>query len=274
VLSLVMITVYFRESASGPLHDVQAVGATALRPFEVVAERVARPFRDAAAWVDGYLDAKAENDDLKRENAELRRQVIQNESALQENVHLSSALDYVKSDRFPTGFGAVTTQVIAHPPSRWEQHVTIAAGSNDGIRDDDAVVTPEGLVGRVTLVTPSASRVTLLTDETSAVAADDLVSGATGVIRHGQGETLVLDRVSKEENVDDGDPIITAGRLEGDDRLRSIYPRGIPIGRIVSHGQRDTDLFQQVQVEPFVDFSSLDSVIVLVPKSRGAKVVR
>jgi cell shape-determining protein MreC len=67
--------------------------------------------------------------------------------------------------------------------------------------------------------------------------------------------------------VNEGDPIITAGSPP-DSELPSIYPRGIQIGLVTGVGQKDTDLYKQIQVQPFVDFSSLRSVLVLVPKTR------
>jgi len=108
--------------------------------------------------------------------------------------------------------------------------------------------------------------VTLLTDETSAVSALDLRTNAAGIVRHGiaGGEALVLDRVTKEDVVRAGDVVITAGWRSG--RLASIYPRGIPIGIVTSVGQLDTDIYKRIEVDPFVDFSSLDSVLVLEEK--------
>jgi rod shape-determining protein MreC len=82
-------------------------------------------------------------------------------------------------------------------------------------------------------------------------------------VRHGQaGDALVLDRVRKDAVVSVGDEIITAGWRSG--QLASLYPKGIPIGRVTYVGQLDTDLYQQVQIRSDVDFSSLDSVLVLV----------
>ena len=83
LLSLALITVSFRESSDGPLHDAQGAVASVLQPFEVAAERVARPFRDAYGWTKDLFDARSENEKLRAENEQLRQQVIQNESALQ-----------------------------------------------------------------------------------------------------------------------------------------------------------------------------------------------
>jgi rod shape-determining protein MreC len=75
--------------------------------------------------------------------------------------------------------------------------------------------------------------------------------------------------VTKDKVVDRGDTIITAGWKSG--KLASLYPRGIPIGVVTSVGELDTDIYKQIQVDPFVDFSSLDSVLVLVSKEKAKK---
>ena len=263
VLSLALITGSFREQSDGPLHDAQGAVASVLQPLEVAVERVARPFRDAYAWTKGLFDARAENEKLRAENEQLRQQVIQNESALQQNVHLKALLDYRSSPAFPVDYEGVPAEVISQPSDSFDQTIVVSAGSDAGVVPDAPVVTADGLVGTVTRVTESAARVRLLTDESSAVSALDLRTGASGIIRHGpSGESLVLDRVSKREVINEGDEIITAGWRFG--QLASLYPKGIPIGRVTFVGRLNTDLYQQVLVVSDVDFSALDSVIVLV----------
>ena len=130
-------------------------------------------------------------------------------------------------------------------------------------------MTADGLVGLVTRVTAGTARIQLLTDEEAAVSAVDLRTGAPGIVLHARGtrETLVLDRVRKQDVVRVGDEVVTSGWRAGP--LSSLYPKGIPIGKVTSIGQTDTDLFQQVQVDSFVDFGTLDAVLVLVPKERS-----
>ena len=88
------------------------------------------------------------------------------------------------------------------------------------------------------------------------------------MIKRGGGgsDVLILDRVSKNENVNVGDTIITAGTLGGPGALPSMFPRGIPVGSVTSRSNNDVNAFKNIQVSPLVDFSSLQSVIVLVPE--------
>ncbi|MGH3073037.1 MAG: rod shape-determining protein MreC, partial [Gaiellaceae bacterium] len=105
----------------------------------------------------------------------------------------------------------------------------------------------------------------LLTDESSAVSAVDLRTRAAGIVLNNpSGDTLVLDRVHKKEVVQVGDEIVTAGWSSGG--LASLYPKGIPIGRVSFVGGLSSDLWQQVLVVSDVDFTGLDAVLVLVPR--------
>jgi rod shape-determining protein MreC len=200
---------------------------------------------------------------------ELRQRAIQSEFALQENIYLRRLLDYSDGPRFPADFDPVVAEVIGRPAGAFTQAIVIAVGSKNHVRANDPVVTADGLVGVVTRVTSGTARVQLLTDEEAAASAIDIRTGATGIVRHARGtrETLVLDRVRKQEVVRAGNEIVTAGWRAG--ALSSLYPKGIPIGKVTSVGQTDTDLFQQVQVDPYVDFGSLDAVLVLVPTERS-----
>ena len=264
LLSLALITASFRERPDGPLHDAQGAVAGALQPLEVAIERVARPFRDAYGWTKDLLNARSENEELRAENERLKQQVINNESALQENPRLKSLLHYRNSPAFPREYDGVAAEVISQPSRAFDQTIVVSAGSIDGITVDAPVVTGDGLVGTVTRVTEIAARVRLLTDESSAVSALDLTTGATGIVEHGQsGDSLVLSRVSKKEVVHEGDEIITAGTRSGE--LASRYPKGIMIGHVTFVGQLNTDLYLQVLVVSDVDFSALDSVLVLRP---------
>ena len=269
VLSLAMLTLYFREADSGPMHGVQSAVASVLHPFQVGAERVARPFRDAYGWTAGLVNARSENEELRKDLQLLRLQAIQNQSAAQENVHLRKALRYVSGPSFPGGY--IVSRVTSHATGDWEQSLVISAGGRNGVGLDDPVVSSDGyLVGQVTKVTRTSSEVTLLTDSTSSVTAVDVATDTVGVLEIGEGpdRPFELNRVPKEKVVEEGDTISTAGRRFG--RLGSMFPQGIPIGSVNHASQVDIENFQQIQVDPFVDFSSLDILVVLVPKEQRA----
>jgi len=236
---------------------------------------VTRPFRDTVGWFRGLVDAKSENKKLRAQVEELRRQVILDESAVQQNVDLQNALDY-KGPPSIADYRKVNAAVLVNPQSAIDQSVTISAGSGQGVTVGSVVVEPAGgpaaggaLVGTVDKVAHNVARVMLLTDNQSAVTATDLTNPrVVGVVRRGSGssDVLILDRVPKKPYVRVGDTIITAGTL-GSGPLRSKYPHGIPIGTVTSESDNEANLFKSIQVRPLVDFSSIRSVIVLVPKA-------
>jgi rod shape-determining protein MreC len=264
--SLAMITVYFRESPNGVLHDSQSAASSVLRPFEIAATRVARPFEDAYGWTADIFHAKSENEKLRQEVKELRQRAIQASAAVEERNALRGLLKVNRSPAYEDlARTAVTAEVLSNPVSQFDQTMVIAAGRNEGIHVYDAVITDRGLVGQVSKALRDTALVTLLTDKDSAVTAKDNRTGAIGIVQHSQGpeDLLFLDRVGKNKVVDRGDLVVTAGKQSGK-RLSSFYPRGIPIGQVTRVGQTDVDSFQEVQVMPFVDFTSLDYVLVLV----------
>jgi rod shape-determining protein MreC len=272
VVSLAMLTLYFREADSGPMHSVQGAVASVLHPFQVGAERVARPFRDAYGWTAGLVHARSENERLREDLQRLRLQAIQNQSAAQENVDLRKALSYISGATFPQDYDGLVASVTSYATGEWEQSLVISAGGRNGVGLDDPVVSSDGyLVGQVTKVTRSSAEVTLLTDSTSSVTARDAATGTLGVLEIGEGpdRPFELNRVPKERVVREGDTIVTAGRRFG--RLGSMFPRNIPIGSVKGVNQVDIENFQQIQVDPFADFSSLDTLVVLVPKEQQVR---
>jgi rod shape-determining protein MreC len=192
----------------------------------------------------------------------MRARLIEIQTAQEEATLQSGIAAYIAGPSFPDDFEPVVARIIGRPPSPYQQEITISAGSDDGIAVNAPVVTEEGLVGLVTDVTDSQARITLLTDQSSAVSGVVLESGAAGVVRHGaSSSSLILDRVEKDEMVTEGNTVITSGWKT--DKFESLFPRGIPIGIVESVGQQDVDLFKRVQIAPLVDFDSLSMVIVL-----------
>ena len=265
LVSLAMITVYFREAPSGPLHDVQSAAATAMRPFEIGAQRISRPFRDAYGWAAALFHAKSENERLRDELDDLRAQVIVTAELERQYNEIAALLKFRRGERFPQDFPrsrTVAASVLTNPAGEFEQKIIIAAGSADGVSLYDAVVNERGLVGHVSKVLGGQAEVTLLTDPESAVTARGVRRGAIGILKHGEGAALFLDRVPKQRRVDHGELVVTAGSGQGP--LGSFFPAGIPIGFVSSVGQTDVESFKDIQVRPFVNFADLDSVLILL----------
>jgi len=271
LLSLALLTVYFRESSSGPVHRLQGYGSQGTRPFQVVADRIAQPFQDAYHWAHDMRKTKKENEKLRAQLEKAQQTAAQYRNDAAKARGLQAVLRFEHSPRFPDDYDPVNAEVMTPASGPFEQAIVIAGGENREIRVDDTVINEDGLVGRISQVGPTTSKVALLSDPSFAVSALDLSSktDAQGIVRHPAtgSDVLMLDGVKVALTVEEGDSIVTSGWRRDD--LHSLYPAGITIGRITSYSQNDVNPDKQIQVEPSVDFSSLDAVIVLIPKTRG-----
>jgi rod shape-determining protein MreC len=126
----------------------------------------------------------------------------------------------------------------------------------------------------VTRVTGGTAEVTLITDASSAVSAQVMPAGAAGVVRPevGNPNDLLLDYLQKGRRVTEGTTVVTSGFTSS--RVESLFPRGIPIGRVTKVDLDEVDLFQRVHLKPFADLRQLDVVQVLTrrPQTERAQV--
>ncbi len=261
VISLLLISAHFTEARSGPLHAIQRVTATVLSPLEGVASAALKPGRDFVNWFDETFDARGDVDELRTENEELRAQLAEAQTAVGENEQFRALLDLGESEAL-AGYASVTGRVIARSPSTWFQTVTVNAGSGDGVEIDDPVVAGAGLVGRITEVTSGTAQVQLITDHRNAVSARVLPEGPQGIVEPvaGEPDDLTLDFVDNDQEIEEGQILVTAGWNDG--RIASTYPYGIEIGEVTETTLGEED-FQRITVEPYVDMRDLQYVQML-----------
>jgi rod shape-determining protein MreC len=262
VVSLILISISFSEAQSGPLHTMQRGISAVVSPIEEGAERALKPIRDLVNWFDETFDARGENEALRDEVAELRGELSQAQSAVGENEEFRKLLDLAPTPELG-GFDPVTGRVINRSPTVWYSTVTIDKGSSSGIAVNDPVINGDGLVGRVSEVTGGTAQVTLITDHRSAVSARLLPDGPSGVVEPevGDPDDLLLDFIDNDEQIKEGQELITAGWSNG--RISSAYPEGIPLGRVMDATIGEQGSFQEVHVRPFADIRNLDIVQVL-----------
>jgi rod shape-determining protein MreC len=257
LLSVALLTAYFRDANGGVVHGLQGAVLTVVSPLQDGTTRVTKPFRDAWNWVGGLFSAKSQNETLKQEVQQLRAGLAEQLTVQNENEQLRSMLQFDADHVFPKGVKMVTARVVGREASSWYSTATINAGSNEGVRLYDPVVNGQGLVGRVTEVYANASKVLLVTDQQSFVDAMILPGGAQGVATGSVTGDVTLQYVDKSEKVKVGQDVVTSG-MNG-----SIFARGIPIGQVVSVGSQEVALYQAVAIKPFVDFRALDLVQVV-----------
>ena len=259
LLSVGLLTLYFRESEGGYVHRAQDRGLSVLAPLQTGTARAIQPFRDGWNWVGDLFRAKSENTRLKKEVEVLQAGVANAQATQAENDQLRGLIQIRQqvASIYPKDLRFVTARVIARSTTAWYSTVTVDAGSQQGVKEYDAVVNGEGLVGRVTSVTTDASEVTLITDQSSFVDAAVLPERARGLLAGSVTGDLSLQYVDKSAKVEQGQFVVTSG-MKG-----SIFIPGIPIGTVESVAQQEVELYQSVSVRPLVDFHTLDLVMVV-----------
>ena len=265
ITSLVLLSAHFSEAESGPLHAIQRGVATVLSPLESVASEVLKPARDLVNWFDETFEARGENDQLREDLAAARAELAQAQDAVGQNEELQKMLDLndkIELAGFDPAYKPVAARIINRSPSVINATLGVNAGSGDGVEEDDPVISGDGLVGRVTEVTASTAQVQLITDPRNAVSARVLPDGPQGIVQPvaGDPDDLRLDFITNEQQVEEGQMLVTAGW--SNDEISSAYPYGIPIGDITETTLGEQD-FQRVTVQPFVDMRELQDVQVL-----------
>jgi len=194
---------------------------------------------------------RQENRDLKLQIERLRiEQVRLNQDA--EQARRLQALLGFKEQFISKTMGA---QVIGSSGSEQSRSIYIDKGSRDGVKQDMAVITADGVVGKVLRVFRTTSQVLLMNDQTSGVGSILEKSRLQGVLRGTALGEVVLEKVMSDETVQPGEKVVTSG---GD----QIFPKGLPVGTVtkVSPGP---ELFLNIRVRPAVDLSRLEEVLVI-----------
>jgi rod shape-determining protein MreC len=262
VCSLILLTAYFGEGAGSPLHSVQRGFLQVVSPIQDGASRALKPVRDLFGWFGDTLDAQDERDKLRKELEQTRRQAIANAAAAREVEQLRKLVG-LDRDLGIDQMDPVAARVITRSPTLWYSTVSINKGTGDGVRVDQPVINGDGLVGTVTSATGNAAIVTLITDHTSGVSAVVNESGVAGVVQPAVGNPndLLLEFIRRGDRIETGQTVVTAGSRS--QRYESLFPPGLPVGRVSKVDDTELDVYQRVHVKPFAQLRRLDVVQVL-----------
>jgi rod shape-determining protein MreC len=257
--SFALLTLTYGQGSNGLQRGVTAVFA----PISSVLDRALKPARDLINWVDETFDARGKNHDLEQELEVARKQAVGGKAALAENAELHKLLKFDRSGAIPAGTEPVTGRVIGLSPTVWFSDVMIDVGSGSGVVIGDPVVTGDGLIGHVSVVGGSTSKVTLITDHSSAVGVRVVPAGVQGVLKPTVGEPnrLVLGFLNSDKSIHKGEYVVTAGwHGEG---IESRFPPNIPVGEVVKATLVEQEAQERSVVRPFADLRNLDTVQVL-----------
>jgi len=255
LVSIVFLSLYFRENRQGILHRAQSAGLAVVSPIQRVVSAVISPFSRSWRFLSEIGHLSSENVDLGRENARLRQQLVDRNELQAENERLRALVEWKKQAPFET----VAATVVGRPPSNWEHTVIINAGTGSGVELGMPVVVDDGLVGQIARVSPWSSEVQLVIDQRSGVGALVQTTRESGVLQGSVNGKLRLDFIAKTSKARVGDVIITSG-------FGGVFPKGIFIGTVESVREPSYALFKEIDVHSEVDFSRLEDVLVITDK--------
>lgn len=212
-------------------------------------------FSGVGSLWSGYVDLRGvreRNAALAAENAALLAEIEAARALTAENDRLR-----IQNDLRPRlKYSSVAAEVVARDASAWFKVITINKGSQAGVKPNQPVITPNGLVGRVTSVGLYAANVQLITDEHAGVGGQLTASRAFGELK-GKGDGRCrLKSISSLETVSVGEPILTSG-------LDRIYPAAILIGYVETFTPGGGAIPQEITVRPAADLDRVEHVLVL-----------
>jgi len=235
--------------------DVFAVVTTPIQTGLAKASRAT--FGLWATYLD-WKNVRAENRRLRGEVQELRVQGLRVVETDDENRRLRRLL--ALQEHLP--LTTLSGEIIAREWGGWIRSLTVNRGRGDNVPRLTAVISPNGLIGRVVEVRPGASIVQVLTDPTSTVGAHVLRTRTPGIVEGDPRGTLRFKFMARDgASIQSGDVLVTAGQ-------GGLFPRGIPIGTVRSIDNRGAALFHYAELTPAVDFARVDEVLLVTGDSQ------
>lgn len=256
---MLITTIDHRGGEEGALRSIRQGLQVVSAPVSAAGNWLFAPVRSASRWFSGLGARPADIAALEAQNISLRAQVAALEEERRENQRLTRLLEFVAKE----GLDTIGARIIGRQVSTWEAVLTIDRGSADGVVKGMPVLAPEGLLGHVFEVNERSSRVRLITDQKSGVAAILQSTRQEGIVSGSADGRLTMDFVSLDTTITAGEPVLTSG-------IGGMYPKGLLIGTVSEFEVRRGDLFQSITVEPLVDVRAVENVAVLM--SRGVPI--
>jgi len=230
-----------------------AVGITLAAPFQKIGTYSVRFVKDIWSHYFFLVSVAKENSRLQKSlGLEIEKNNRCNEVALS-NVRLRNLLKFKKT----LTQEVVAAEVVGKDPSSWFKTLVIDKGRNEGVHKGLPVVVPEGIVGLVTDASQHFAKVLLIIDQNSAVDAVVQETRARGLIKGQSPDQCLFNYVLRKHTIKVGDTVVSSG-------LDGVYPKGLRVGSVADVVRRNSGIFQEVTVKPFVDFEKLEEVLVIL----------
>jgi rod shape-determining protein MreC len=266
-ISLVTITVDYREGTDGPLASLGDGALAVVSPLQEAVSKVTHPIGNFFSTLFRLPSIRHERDVLRERVDMLETQLVEGRADQIRLAELEALIGVQES--LGNRIEATGAQVIANGVSNFEWTITIDKGSSDGIHENMPVIASAGLVGHVVNVGTSSSVVQLIIDPDSSVAGRLDVSRQTGLLSGEGQDDLQMSLVEPTVEVAPDEHVVTAGyRIAG--VAESLYPPNVLIGTVSRVLDEDSATEKFLTVRPAVDFSSLSLVLVVLSRdTRG-----
>jgi rod shape-determining protein MreC len=259
---IVLVGVLFAQVLGLAVQVKRTTDTESSRLIRIWAVSAVTPFEKVLVWAQTgtgnlwhnyfYLrGVRAENRDLKQQIEQLRLEQVRLHEDAQQARRLQALFAFKEQYISQT----IAAQVIGSGGSEQSRIVFLDKGESAGIRTDMAVITVQGIVGKVLKVFHSTSQVLLIDDQSSGVGAILDKSRLQGIVRGTPAGDVVLEKIMTDETVQPGEEV----RTSGGDR---IFPKGLPIG-VVTHVSNGSDLFLNIRVRPSANLNKLEEVLVV-----------
>lgn len=213
--------------------------------------------KDGTSYFKDIDKISAENKELKEQLEESKLQLLEAQKIEIENINLREAL---KIEEKYNHFSKIYANVVLRDYSNWNETFVIDKGSNDGIKEKQTVISPEGLVGYISQVTSSTSVVTTILNPNTSVSVEISTVNALALVKGDfdlkEKEQMKLTNLPISTELSVGEKIYTSG-------IGTMYEKGLIIGEIAEVINSKNNVDRYAIIKPYVDFSSLDFVAII-----------
>lgn len=239
------------------INPISAAVNSVLSPIKNGFSYIAQSVENGIDFIWEMRAYKEDNAKLAAANAELKRRNRDIVSYREENARLEALLELRDSME---NYDTVAARVISYSGSNWCEEIELSKGALSGISEGDTVITPEGVVGRITEAGPGYSIVTTILDDSSAVGIKVTRTGGTGLVEGdselAENNQCKLSFIDRNTTIIIGDPIETSGS-------GGIYPPGLVVGSVISVSADSSGALNYAVVEPAVDIDKIGEVLVI-----------
>lgn len=242
---------------------ISSGAGTVISPLQKIVYNINEKLKSSVDFFLNFSKVKEENDSLKAENVELESKLVEYDRMKDENERLREVLKYSESN---SNYDYIGVNIIGYSGGNFADGYVIDKGTNDGLAKEMVVISSNGLVGKITRAESNYSIVQSIVNENIAVSVMvQSTRETTGILKglkEGKDKSLTkIYNLPIDSDIKEGDVILTSG-------LGMIYPKEIRVGEVVSVEVDNVKVMKNAVVKPFVDFTKLEELFVVVPKDK------